>query len=116
MSDERPSYEQTDNFDLEAWRANKNKTIMPINNEWEVRFLRESWTFPFGSLANAYGLVNQQKGAGMKASEVSIDRFTEDMRKLYNLAVEMVEDSIKRSKPKGEAVFDEKTKEYKLTS
>lgn len=114
MSDERPNYESgEDNFDVDAWRKNKYKAKpMPINNEWEVKFNREGVFMPFGSLCNAYGQVNQQKGAGMKSNEVRIDKFIEDMKQLYALSVEMVEDSIKRTHPKGEAVYEDG--KYKL--
>ena len=37
-----------------------------MKDQWEIKYLREGWTFAFGSLMNAYAQVNQGKGISLE--------------------------------------------------
>src|SRR4030042_5664706 len=53
--------------------ANNKQKNLKRYTEWEVKFLRENWTMPFGSLLNAYAQMNQQKPKKMKEFLNDID-------------------------------------------
>ena len=59
---------------------------------WERKYLREGWTFAFGSLMNAYGQINQ--GKGIKLSE-----FQEESEKLFEQAQLMVRNAVIEAEP-----------------
>lgn len=59
-------------------------------DQWDIKYGREMHFMPFGSLMNAYGQINQQKG-------VTIEAFVEDALKIFVLAVEMADKSYDRS-------------------
>lgn len=37
-----------------------------INNEWDNKYYREGWSFPFGSIMNAYAQMNQGRNMSPK--------------------------------------------------
>ena len=59
---------------------------------WERKYLREGWTFAFGSLMNAYGQINQGKG-------VKLSEFQEESEKLYEQAQLMVRNAVIEAEP-----------------
>jgi len=63
-----------------------------MKDQWEIKYLREGWTFAFGSLMNAYGQINQ--GKGIKLSE-----FQEESEKLYEQAQLMVRNAVIEAEP-----------------
>ena len=58
-----------------------------MKDQWETKYLREGWTFAFGSLMGAYGLINKGKG-------IETDKFIEDAMKLFEHAQLMVRSAI----------------------
>jgi mevalonate kinase len=68
-----------------------NKTMTQKNyNQWEIKFLRENWMMPFGSLLNAYAQMNQQKPKEMK-------EFLTDIDELFLKAIRLTKKSLDRS-------------------
>ena len=65
---------------------------MAYNTEWEQKWLREGWAMPFGSMCNAYGQVNQQKGK-------TIEAFLEDIDKIFNKAQDITINTLNEAKP-----------------
>lgn len=61
---------------------------MDINNEWVQKYLREAWSFPFGSMCNAYGQVNQ----GNKIKTMT--DFIIEMEEIYALAQKLIKKSV----------------------
>jgi len=59
---------------------------------WERKYLREGWTFAFGSLMNAYGQINQGKG-------VKLEDFSKDAEKLFEQAQLMVRNAVIEAEP-----------------
>jgi len=59
---------------------------------WERKYLREGWTFAFGSLMNAYGQINQGKG-------VKLSEFQEESEKLFEQAQLMVRNAVIEAEP-----------------
>jgi len=59
---------------------------------WERKYLREGWTFAFGSLMNAYAQVNQGKG-------ISLEDFQKDAEKLFEQAQLMVRNAVMEAEP-----------------
>ena len=59
-------------------------------NQWEIKFLRENWMMPFGSLLNAYAQMNQQKPKEMK-------EFLTDIDELFLKAIRLTKKSLDRS-------------------
>jgi hypothetical protein len=56
-----------------------------MTNEWIEKYKRENWAFPFGSMANAYGQTMKPK---------DIKEFKKDMKKIYALSQEFIEESL----------------------
>jgi len=67
---------------------------MPYQDDktWERKYLREGWTFAFGSLMGAYGQINQGKG-------IELEKFKEDAEKLYDQAQVMVKNAVLETEP-----------------
>jgi len=63
-----------------------------MKDQWEIKYLREGWTFAFGSLMNAYGQINQGKG-------VKLSEFQEESEKLYEQAQLMVRNAVIEAEP-----------------
>jgi len=61
-------------------------------DQWERKYLREGWTFAFGSLMNSYSQINQGKG-------IELDKFKKDAVKLYNQAQVMVKNAVIETEP-----------------
>lgn len=70
--------------------ANEKKIV--FQSEWDRKFIKESWTFPFGSLMSAYAALNEGKGF-----RTSFESFKEDALQLQELAMEMTEKALLRS-------------------
>jgi hypothetical protein len=60
-----------------------NKTI---KTEWETKWFREGWAYPFGSMMNAYGQNFTSKG-------IDIKDFLSDSKKIFKLAKALVKDA-----------------------
>jgi len=60
--------------------------------QWEKKYLREGWTFAFGSLMNAYSQINQGKG-------IELEKFKDDAEKLYEQAQVMVRNAVIETEP-----------------
>jgi len=56
-------------------------------NQWDLKFQKEGWTMPFGSLLNAYAQMHQQK-------PVEIKQFIEDAEDLYGFAIFLIDKRI----------------------
>ena len=63
-----------------------------MKDQWEIKYLREGWTFAFGSLMNAYGQINQGKG-------VKLSEFQEESEKLFEQAQLMVRNAVIEAEP-----------------
>ena len=63
-----------------------------MKDQWEIKYLREGWTFAFGSLMNAYAQVNQGKG-------ISLENFQTDAEKLFEQAQLMVRNAVMEAEP-----------------
>jgi len=59
---------------------------------WEKKYLREGWTFAFGSLMGAYGQINQEKG-------IELSKFQDDAEKLFEQAQVMVRNAVLETEP-----------------
>jgi len=65
---------------------NDKKNIkLTIENKWDIAYLKDRPFMPFGSIVNAYGLVN-------KGSNKTTEEFLEDMSKLWAWAVNITAD------------------------
>ena len=62
---------------------------------WLEKFKREGAFMPFGSMMNAYGQMH-------KGKPVEIDKFLEDVDKIFNKAVELKMGEILNSLPEEE--------------
>lgn len=58
-----------------------NKKVIINDEKWDIVYLKDKPSMLFGSMANAYGLVNKGKG-------VSIDMFLEDMENIFQKALD----------------------------
>ena len=63
-----------------------------MKDQWEIKYLREGWTFAFGSLMNAYAQVNQGKG-------IKLEDFQKDAEKLFEQAQLMVRNAVMEAEP-----------------
>ena len=63
-----------------------------MKDQWEIKYLREGWTFAFGSLMNSYGQINQGKG-------VKLEDFSKDAEKLFEQAQLMVRNAVIEAEP-----------------
>ena len=77
----------------------ETKNKVQIKNDWEVKWLREGIFMPFGSMVNAYGQIHQQQATSLRGNKVAINKFLEDMWKIYETSTEMVKKSIENSQP-----------------
>jgi len=68
----------------------ENKKKIVLQSEWDRKFIKESWTFPFGSLMSAFSNINQ--GKGMTTADLM-----NASRELFNVAMEMTEEALLRS-------------------
>ena len=59
---------------------------------WERKYLREGWTFAFGSLMNSYSQINQGKG-------IKLEDFSKDAEKLFEQAQLMVRNAVIEAEP-----------------
>ena len=64
----------------------KPEQIKP-QSQWEEKWLRESWTMPFGTIMNSFAVSNQGKGVSIGEWIIAID-------KAYEKAVELVKKSL----------------------
>ena len=63
-----------------------------MKDQWELKYLREGWTFAFGSLMNSYSQINQGKG-------IKLDDFQKEAEKLYEQAQVMVRSAVLETEP-----------------
>lgn len=60
-----------------------------MKNEWDLKFLRDGFLMPFGSMCNAYGLINEGKG-------ISVQQFLEDMEMIEQEAQTIIDRAIEK--------------------
>ena len=65
-----------------------NKKIK-TNDTWEIKFLRETPFMSFGSLMNAFGQANQQKG-------INAEELKKVAKELFSLSLELTEEAFNR--------------------
>lgn len=59
-----------------------------LNSEWEIKFIRENYTFPFGSLMQGYAQLFKP---------ASLENYKQDAMILYELSMAMTEKALQRS-------------------
>ena len=64
------------------------KKKIKLTSEWEIKFLRENYTFPFGSLMQGYSSLFKP---------TTLEEYKKDALDLYELAMEMTEKALVRS-------------------
>jgi len=62
-----------------------------FNSEWDRKFIKESWTFPFGSLMAAYAQMN------IADVDFNFEQFKKHSLELQELAMKMTENALLRS-------------------
>jgi len=80
----------------------KQKTV--ARDQWAEKYLREQPFMPFGSMMNAYGVINEGKG-------ITLEEFEEVAKKLGQVAAEIVGEiynQIEKSAESEEVEFPEK--------
>lgn len=65
-----------------------NKKIK-TNDQWETKYIRETPFMSFGSLMNAFGQANQQKG-------ITAEELKKVAKELFSLSLELTEEAFNR--------------------
>ena len=81
---------------------NKIKT----NDTWEIKFLRENWTMPFGSMCNLLGQSYQ-------GQEIDTARLEELTSKAFELSLRFTEEAYSRVQKENENKIDVPIKKKK---
>jgi hypothetical protein len=68
----------------------KKENRIKFNSDWEKKYVRESWTFPFGSLVNGWALLNQGK-------IISLQEYISACKTLHKEAMNMTTQALVKS-------------------